>query len=269
MNDSLSAEGSRRQLLGGWIVAAALFTFSLVWEGGAGPVDLFQLGLLVVAFVAPDSYQLDFDIDSLAMTLRLTALLMGSALAFLLVKRQREHCPRCRECGRVRSSAWSWSRHAPHLAWLSVVPASAYAALKVHWIAGGSFALNDPSIHSDVTFWSPGYGDTVVMVGLGVAMTFLMAYRVRLFRPWVLLLPAGLGSSILLLVGTHGGLMSIVNLFVPVIPESSFEPWIGLFVYPTFALWGTCLVLVALVYFRLTRPACDQCEWSSSELVTH
>lgn len=269
MNDSPPATSSRRQLIGGWIVAAAFLTFSLAWKGGAGPVDLFQLGLLGVESVTPDSYRLDFEVDPLAMALRIAALLIGAILAIQLFKRQREQWELCGACGRRRSPAWGWSRHVPQIAWLSVVPASAYAALKVHWIAGGTFALDDPSIHSDLTFWSPGYGDTVLLVGLGVAMTFVMAYRVTWPPRWFLLVPCGLGSSILVLVGVHGGLMSIVNLFTPVIPESSFEPWIGLFVYPTFFTWGMCLALVTLAYFRFTRSACEECKQVSQEQVTH
>ena len=236
-----------------------LLAFALLWQRGAAPVDIFQLGFLGIELVTPATYELNFDLDPVGMALRISALIGAGWLVYWLTGWWRQLRKDCGRCGRGPGPLVDRSSLVQQIAWLSVVPASAYASLKLHWIAGGSFAIDDVSVHSDLSFWSPGYGDTVLLVGFGIAVTFLMAYRIRYVPRWVLLVPAGFGSMLLLLAGASGTLMCLADLVVPFISDSEFEWWMGLLVYPTFLTWGLCFTVVTVHYYRLTRPTCRQC----------
>ena len=166
----------------------------------------------------------------------------------------------CAKCGRERkvppaADAARWLRP---LAVLTVGSALPYGALKLAWSVGSDLGLTGDGFEA-VTLTSPGFGDTVLLTALAVAVALAMGARVahRGLRP-VLLLIGSCASLMLLPVGATA-MVQMISLFIGggSIDDSQIAPWAFGLVYASFILWGTVLAALTLTYWWATRPLCS------------
>jgi hypothetical protein len=113
---------------------------------------------------------------------------------------------------------------------------------------------------------SPGFGDTVVLTGIGIAAAVAMGLRRRgrWLRP-LLVAVGGLGSLMLLPVAALALVqVAEVALGSRRIDDQEIAPWAFLVVYASFAVWGTGLAGLTVGYARSTRPPCRRGQVAAS-----
>lgn len=245
-----------RNLALGWAVVAGL-ALAVTWGRGIA-MDLLLAVMSVVELFGGSEDVLDFEFDWAGAGLRALGTVALVAVAWRVLRYQRisrNACGRCGrdgEPGRDRGSAAKWA------AWVTVVPAAGYAALKLYWGFGGTIGLSDMDMFGDVKPWSPGFADTAVMAAIGIGIGLAMAYRRPRLPRWLLLTPALIGCAMLLPVAVIGmaGNFTGSNTAGPL---AGLEPWVTWFVYGCFAVWGPCLAVVTAEYHYGTRRACRVC----------
>lgn len=145
------------------------------------------------------------------------------------------------------ASAGRWASYA------AAVLALGYGALKAAWGLGSTVGLVDPELFGEVSFWSPGLGDTAVLAAIGVALALSLTATGggRLTR-WLRIAGALLGSAMLVpvgLLGTYGTLAGSAAAL-----DGELERWVSFGIYPWFLAWGLTLGVSAWSYHHRTRP---------------
>lgn len=171
----------------------------------------------------------------------------------------RERRGRCRSCGRVEAAPpRAHLKRLPWLAAAAVVACLPYGLLKLAWSFGSRLGLTGHAF-DDVSFASPGFGDTVVLTLVSVVVSVVMGAAVqhRIVRGMALGTGA-LGSVMLLPVGLVGGVMLALASFTgQTIDDSEIALWAFVVVYASFLSWGIALTALTLDYWRTSRPTCN------------
>ncbi len=139
---------------------------------------------------------------------------------------------------------------------LSVVGCLPYGALKISWALGSTVGLTGHAF-DDVSFASPGFGDTAVLTVVSIVVSVAMGAGVTgaWLRP-ALVGVGALGSLMLLPVGVLGGVEALlVVLGVTSVADQEIAQWVFLMVYGCFAVWGLALAALTAGYWRATSPA--------------
>lgn len=208
------------------------------FTGGVGPFDVTPEWLTTAA--------------------HLTAVVAVLLLAAWTVLDRRQHRRRCLACGRAEAEPGATGGPVlPWLAALTVAGSLPYGLLKVAWALGWTGGLTGHAF-SDVSFTSPGFGDTAVLTTISVVTAVSMGARVsgRWARP-VLTAVGVIGSFMLLPVAVMGvvGMVPIALGLQP-IDESEIAAWAFLLVYSSFLVWGVALAALTIGYWRTTRGVC-------------
>ncbi|MFD2024772.1 hypothetical protein [Promicromonospora aerolata] len=196
-----------------------------------------------------------------------THLLVVTAGLFLLawsVVQHRLRRGRCPWCGRVEAEApvvgERTRRTLRRLAFVAVLAAAPYTALKLAWGLGSRIGVNGDAFDG-VTLASPGYGDTVVMGVLAVLVTLVMgagAVPVTT-RQRVLHAVSGtfgvIGSLMLLPISMTGVVLMVL---APPAAGGDLAPWVFYLVYGCFFVWGLALAPLTALYLRATRRDCGR-----------
>lgn len=234
-------------VLGAGSLAAVPHTLMtlIVWAGGLvtrgeGPFDVTPAWLLSATY--------------------LVAVAAAASLVGWTVADRRHAGGRCSACGRATAGPDApVAARLPLWAAVAVVGAVPYGALKLCWALGIGIGLTGHAFAA-VTLSSPGFGDTVVLTGIGVATAVAMGLRRRgrWLRP-LLLGVGGLGSLMLLPVAAVALVQVVeVALGFRTIDDTEIAPWAFLVVYASFAVWGTGLAGLTVGYARSTRPPCPR-----------
>lgn len=250
-NPSFRTRAAVSALCGAGMLAGSLLAvphtalIAIIWvasrlTGGVGPFD-----------VAP---------DWLTTAAHLSAVVAVLLLAGWTVLERRQHRQRCLACGRVDAEPGTtgW----PVLPWLAALAVGGslpYGLLKAAWALGWTGGLTGHAF-ADVSFTSPGFGDTAVLVAVSVGTAVAMGARVsgRWARP-VLTAVGVIGSFMLLPVAVMGvAAMVPVALGLRPIDESEIAAWAFLLVYSSFLVWGVALAALTIGYWRTTRGGCRQ-----------
>lgn len=201
----------------------------------------------------------------------LTNLLATGAVLAWLLPQYRRATRRCVVCGRqpgdpptdATTAQAPWWQRLRVLAAVAIVVSLPYAAFKVAWSAGAQVGLVGAGFQ-DVSFTSPGFGDTALMTGISIAVCLVMGSGLTAStaaRRAVRLVALGIGTlgSLMLL---PAGAVAIAML-VPValgrasIDDSLIAPWAFTVIYVSFVLWGVALAALTLRYRSATRPPCS------------
>ncbi|GAA4892020.1 hypothetical protein LX16_2081 [Stackebrandtia albiflava] len=255
MTTHIDSRPSHRRLVltAGWLGVALLVGYA-TWAGAIA-MDLMLVILSVVELFGGTDV-LPFAPDWLGMLGRVAAVAVAGYLALRTVRYQRTSRGACARCGRAEAPRRDLSRAARIAAYLTVIPAGGYAALKLHWAFGGGIGLADPDVFDGVTLTSPGFADTAVMAAIGVGLAVAMTHRWRLPR-WMLLAPSLFGLAMLIPVSVFGTAVNVTHLFDPV--ETGLATWVGWFVYTCFTVWAAGLLLVTVDYHQATAGTCRSC----------
>ena len=229
--------------------------FAGLWGGGVA-MDLMTLFMSVLALFADEV--LPFSFDPTGAAVRCAALVAAVYVAWGTVCMQRRERGVCVRCGQDDRVGVDRSRTARSAAYVSILPAVAYATLKVHWALGGTVGWDDPAVTGAIGVWTPGFMDTVIMAAVGIFVALGMAHRMRLPRP-LLLGPALVGLAMLLPVSVWGNVGNVVVMLGFAEYPSGLAPWVLWFVYPCFAVWGLCLLTVTVDYAAATSRPCRRC----------
>lgn len=190
----------------------------------------------------------------------LITILAAVSLAVWVVVEQRRHRLRCLECGRVdpAPSAARWPA-LPWLAALAVAGSLPYGLLKAGWALGWTGGLIGHEF-SDVSFTSPGFGDTAVLTCVSVIVTVSMGARLSAgWRRPVLIAVGAIGSFMLLPVAAVG-IVDLVPLALGLrsIDDPEIADWAFLVVYGSFVVWGAALASLTIGYWRTTGRSCPR-----------
>ncbi|MEJ3653497.1 hypothetical protein WEH80_10980 [Actinomycetes bacterium KLBMP 9759] len=180
----------------------------------------------------------------------------GMLVAWLVADRRRA-LGRCTACGRTSAEPPRPWRRLPLWAFAAIVGASPYGVLKLCWALGVPVGLTGHAF-DDVTFTSPGFGDTVVLVLVGMAVAVGMGRRLTGRRVRPALVGTGvLGSLMLLPVGVIATVqMGEVALGMRAVDGSEIAPWAFTVVYTSMLVWGLALATLTVGYARSTRARC-------------
>lgn len=166
----------------------------------------------------------------------------------------------CAQCGRERAvpptaAATRWLRP---LAVLAVGGALPYGALKLAWSVGSDVGLTGDGFEA-VTLGSPGFGDTVLLTALAVAVAVAMGAQVAHRRLRRVLLVIGSCASLMLLPVGITAMVQLIALLIGggSIDDSQIAPWAFALVYASFFVWGTALAALTLAYWSVTRAPCS------------
>ena len=206
--------------------------------GGVGPFDVTPAWLPTAAYLAAVGAA-------------------GSLVAWLVVDRRRAlgRCPACGRRDPAPPPAWTSLRMWAGLAIAGALP---YGLLKLSWAVGVPIGLTGHAF-DDVSFLSPGFGDTVVLTALGVAVAVGMGRRTTGWAHPVLVTIGGLGSLMLLPVGSIAMVyMAEVAMGARTIDDQEIAPWAFLLVYTSFLVWGVALAALTVGYARSTRVTCTR-----------
>lgn len=218
-------------------VLIAVVTVAARVTGGRGPFDVEPQWLTTAA--------------------HLVAVVAALVLLVWAVAERRIDRGRCPACGRATADAPPARRSAlPWLAAAAITGSLPYGLLKLAWGLGSTVGLTGDDF-ADVSFTSPGFGDTAVLTLLSCVVAAAMGAGVAgRLRP-VLLGIGGLGSFMLLPVAAVTATMLVpVALGTATIDGSEIAPWAFLLVYGSFAVWGTALTALTVAYWRATRRPC-------------
>lgn len=204
-----------------------------------------------------------FTVDpSWSATLRHLAVLAALATTALWalgeIRRGRGRCPRCgRTDDAARVPDADTRRRLRLLATAAIVGALPYAALKLAWSTGSRIGLVGDAF-SEVSFASPGFGDTVVLSVLSIVASLVMAGAVRRGAVRIPTAFVGAAASLMLLpVGLGAAAMMLPALFgVYEIDDTAIAPWAFTVVYLSFTGWGLALAALTWTYWRSTASAC-------------
>lgn len=168
----------------------------------------------------------------------------------------------CPACGRVDAVPSARGRRwLPWLAGAAIAAALPYLVLKTGWSLGWRAGLTGHAF-DDVSFASPGFGDTVVCTALSIVVSVLMARETRgqVLRAGSIIVGA-MASVMLLPVGIVAAVQLPMKLFggAP-IDESEIAAWAFLLVYAGFLVWGLALAGLTVTYWRVTRAACPRAD---------
>lgn len=189
-----------------------------------------------------------------------TALLIGGGLLAQAREDHRLGRQRCRNCGRSGPAPAPMRRRllrvAAAVAILAPLP---YAALKTAWGLGSDAGLRDLHVFDDVSFWSPGFGDTSILSVVAIAASVAMAVPLRRQAARVVLGIIGSAGSVMLV---PVGAMSVVGFTrVALGLDSLYDPdlhaWVFVLVYVSFMVWGAGLSVLTATYLAGTRPPCS------------
>ncbi|WP_232668062.1 hypothetical protein [Pseudonocardia sp. TRM90224] len=224
---------------------------------GAVPHTILTLVVWVGGLVTGARGPFDVTPAWLAGATNLAGVAAAGTLVIWLVVDGRRALGRCTACGRTTPEPPRAWRNLPALAGAAIVGALPYGALKLCWAVGIPVGLTGHAF-DDVTFTSPGFGDTVVLVLLGVVVAIGMGRRLtgRWVRPAQVGVGA-LGSLMLLPVGVIATVqMAEVALGTRTIDGSEIAPWAFMVVYASMLVWGLALTALTVGYARSTRAEC-------------
>ncbi|WP_125775931.1 hypothetical protein [Antribacter gilvus] len=188
-----------------------------------------------------------------------TAGLLLLAWSVVQDRLRRGRCPRC---GRAEAEApavgGGTRRTLRRLAFVAVLAAVPYIALKLAWGLGSRIGVNGDSFDS-VTLASPGYGDTVVMGLVAVFVTVVMgagAIPVTTRQSVLHAVSATFGviGSLMLLPISLAGV--VLMFFARPAADGDLAAWVFYLVYGCFLVWGLALAPLTAVYLRATRRDC-------------
>src|SRR5699024_1474552 len=166
----------------------------------------------------------------------------------------------CVRCGRLDAAPGTPADRRTALRWLGVGAIAAslpYATLKTLWGLGVGIGVANGTFR-DVSFDTPGFGDTVLLTALSAIVCLGMARPVRNLATRVMLATiAAIGVSMLVPVGVAGTTVVAFRLLgVELVSVSTaFADWVGL-VYVVFLAWGLLLAAQTRLYWGQTRPVC-------------
>jgi hypothetical protein len=246
----------RLRLAAGWGLAGLLAVHA-TWRGGLA-LDLMFAIMKVVGLFSDDEV-LPFQPDWFGLLHRSVAAALGAYVAVATLRYQRRTRGACPRCGRGGAPPRERRRPVLGAAYASVVPAFAYAALKLNWGFGGTVGLDDPTLFAGVRPWSPGMGDTAVMAAVGVAVVLAMAHGCPRVPRWLLLTPALIGMVLLLPVGVLGTAAVLAAVTSGEAVTGGMAPWVVVSIYPAFLAWGILLAIVTIGYHVRTRRGCGTC----------
>lgn len=166
----------------------------------------------------------------------------------------------CAACGRREAAPprATGGRWLPALAVLAIAAALPYGSLKLAWALGIRIGLPGHAF-DDVSFASPGFGDTALLTGLSLVASVLMGLRIRQRLVRFGLLAVGtIGSLMLVPVGVIGAIVGLIPTALGQRPvdDPEMAGWVGPLVYSCFLVWGLALCLLTIGYARSTRPVC-------------
>lgn len=242
----------------GWTAVAALIVYA-TWNRGIA-MDLMLAAMSVVGLFSHDAV-LPFQPDWLGAALRATATVAAAYLAWRLIRYHRVTRGACGRCGRSATAADPSRRRALALwaAYVSILPAAGYAALKITWAFGGTIGLADPSVFAGIKPWTPGFADTGVMALIGIGVALAMAHRRPRPPRWLLLTPTLIGLAMLIPVSILGTAGNISGANAAAGFLSTMSAWVLWFVYGCFTVWAVCLSIVTVEYHYGTRGRCATC----------
>lgn len=239
----------------GLAAAVGLAGFVSVWNGGVA-MDLMNLAMQVFALFGPEV--LPFRFDPVGASIRFTGLAVAVYIGWRTVRYRRAERGSCVRCGLGDRPARDWSRLGRRAAYLSILPAGGYAALKMHWALGGTIGVDSPSLMGEVNLWSPGFLDTAIMAVIGIGVAIAMTHRWCLPR-LLLLAPALIGLAMLLPVTVWGNISNVISLFGSGEHALGLAPWTPWYVYACFTVWAACLLVVTVDYVTATVRTCRAC----------
>lgn len=250
-------EHTRRRLkeAAGWTAVAVTAGVAGIWGGGIH-MDLMNLAMRVFALFGPEV--LPFRFEPVPAAIRLGCAAGAVYMGWRMVRMRRAEQGRCARCGVGDRPRRDRRRLARRAAYLSILPASCYSLLKVHWALGGTVGIADPSVMGEVDLFSPGFLDTAIMAVVGIGVALGMTHRWRLPRV-VLLVPALIGLAMLVPVSVVGNLGNVVSLFITGDHVLGLAAWTTWFVYACFTVWAVCLLIVTGEYAIATAGACRSC----------
>jgi hypothetical protein len=188
----------------------------------------------------------------------IVAVVAAGGLGAGMVRRWREHRRRCVSCGRTDPAPPEQSTTGlVTFGVLAVLGCLPYAFLKTAWSLGHQVGMTG-ELFDQVGFASPGFGDTVLLTGVSVAVSAGMLFRLRHRLVRAGLLTVGtIGSLMLLPIAPVGLVLWIADLLgVTATDDSELAPWVFHLVYAGFLVWGIGLAGLTIAYFRATRRAC-------------
>lgn len=189
-----------------------------------------------------------------------TALLAGGAVLLQAREDRRLGRQRCRRCGRSGPAPAPLRRGLLRgAAALAVVAPLPYAALKLAWGLGSDTGLRDPHLFDDVSFWSPGFGDTSILSAVAIVAAVAMAVPVRRQAARIVLgIVGSVGSVMLVPVGAMAVVgFTRVALGLDSLYDEGLHAWVFVLVYVSFMVWGAGLSVLTATYLAGTRPPCD------------
>ncbi|MEQ4206386.1 hypothetical protein ABN028_07955 [Actinopolymorpha sp. B17G11] len=224
------------------------------------PHDLLVIVSHLIVQVSGGKDLFAVDTPWLAVIRHLVVLTAAGAAWHAGVRARRRARGVCPGCGRIESrEAAVGGRLARVGGLLAVVAPLPYVWLKLEWATGSTVGLADPDYFDGVTFFTPGFGDTALLGGLGVvvASAMMTVPRQRLVRATLVGIGA-IGSVMLVPVGVLGALLLGATLLtvMPMDEDLAIRPWVFTMVYPSFLLWGVGLALATWQYWKGTKPAC-------------
>ncbi|WP_283138132.1 hypothetical protein [Rhizohabitans arisaemae] len=244
----------------GWVAAPIL----LGYAAPQIPFDVIFLIMGGIGVIVGDTTQVlgPIEIDWLGTGIRFTAVAAGLAIAVTTWRHQRRRRDVCVRCGRgdhpVGPEPAYWQRWSTLAAFATIPLALAYGALKTAWGLGSHFALTKPELFKDIHFWSPGFGDTVVLAAVAVllAVGFARGWTPSWIPRWMPLTAAAVGCAMLVPVGVMGSWRAFLMTSDP---ATGIEPWVFQWIYVLFLTWGLMLGTAAIGYHHRTRGACKSC----------
>lgn len=188
-----------------------------------------------------------------------TALLAGGGLLVQAREDRRLGRQRCRRCGRCGSAPAPLRRRLLRVAAVFAILAPLpYAALKLAWALGSDAGLRDPHLFDDVSFWSPGFGDTSILSAVAIVAAVAMAVPLRRRTARVALgIVGSVGSVMLVPVGAMAMVgFTRVALGLDSLYDEGLHAWVFVLVYVSFMVWGAALSVLTATYLAGTRPPC-------------
>ncbi|WP_129788858.1 hypothetical protein [Promicromonospora panici] len=236
----------------------------------AVPHSVLMLVVGVVNLVTGVGGSFEFEIPWATAGAHLAVVVASSFVLAWLVTQRRSRRGLCARCGRAAAEppvVGDGVRRALRLlATVAVLAVLPYAALKLAWGLGARIGLTG-SAFDDVTFLSPGFGDTVVLTAVSVAVSLVMGAGV---------VPTSARGAVVRTVtaafGVIGSLMlvpvSVVGVFLlvtaPPTGDVEIAGWAFTMVYVCFTVWGLALAPLTALYLRATRRACRRHELPAS-----
>ncbi len=242
-----SALPPRAVVAAGWVAVAALVLVAA--EGIA--FDVVGLLMWAIETITGEIGPVSLGMDWVGFATRVLALIAGALVGMATLRYQRR--VRGSPEGTGTPTAARWASSARWASYAAAVLALGYGALKAAWGFGSDIGLADPdALGAEVTFWTPGLGDTVVLSAIGVVLALALVQRWgRRIPRWMLLAGAYLGAAMLIPVGLLGSYVTFAGAGRAL--DGGLEPWVTFAIYPWFLAWGLALGAAAWSYQYRTR----------------